>query len=146
MEKNLPALLDTGAVTVTVSFQAESIVPYTYVSNIKGLAVGDYVTVPTKPNGNGRGTVLFDGDTRISVGIVRKVDADVQIEPNAEIEYRWVIGKVDLAPYKSLMERNKTITTMVTEAYKNNMRQSFAQQIMGGLAEDKKDKLLALLS
>jgi hypothetical protein len=67
-----------------------------------------------------------------------RVDEDVDIEPNSAITYKWVVAVVDLEQYVKTMERNKTITDAVAVAYKDNLRRSFAQQILSVMPEDKR--------
>ena len=144
MEKNIPALLDPTARTIQVKFQQQytnkaqpvATEPYTYVTNIAGIAEGDWVVIPYS-SGNGE---------RMSIAQVIKVDDGVDIEPNSDIQYRWVMQKLDLGPYTKLMERNRAVTDAVSEAYKESLRNSFASRIMLGMDPDKKDKLVALLN
>lgn len=157
-EKNIAALLREDTRTVQVSFGAgrlaevddfdgdldERLPPgakrsyakapdqkfYTYVTNL-ALTVGDTVVVEA-------------GDT-LKLAAVRRVDDNVAIEPNDPIKYRWVVQKVDFTEHLANEARNAEIDTAVAEAYKANLRKSFAQQILSGLPDAQRDKVSALL-
>ena len=142
MDKNIAALLRDDARTVGVNFSthlaAENGSPaspyseYTYVSHLQ-LAVGDIVVVKAKG--------------RVALATVSRVDDSVDIEPNADMRYAWVIAKVDVSEHAANMARNAEIERAVSEAYRDNMRRSFAQQILGGVEDgEKKARLLALTS
>jgi hypothetical protein len=96
---------------------------YTYVTDLP-LAAGDLVVV------NASGTM--------KLATVIEVHDDVTIEPNSNISYKWVVARVDLSYYEALVAKNKTITDAVAEAYKANLRRSFAQQILSGMPEDQR--------
>jgi hypothetical protein len=83
---------------------------------------------------------------RLTIASVVQIDQQVDIESSADIEYKWVVAKVDLTAYTKLIERNKEISLAVQEAYKRNLRRSFADRVLGELAEDEKTKLLGLLN
>lgn len=158
-EKNIAALLREDTRTVQVSFGAGRLADdmdelerdargdaplkttrsyakapdqkfYTYVTNL-ALTVGDTVVVEA-------------GDT-LKLAAVRRVDDNVAIEPNDPTKYRWVVQKVDFTEHLANEARNAEIDTAVAEAYKANLRKSFAQQILSGLPDAQRDKVSALL-
>jgi hypothetical protein len=172
MEKNIPALLDKAARSIHVQYQHADTPSYTYISNIEGLVEGDYVVVPTSVrdkivSGNAGSVRVFEPGEygteglistrlrqeaermltgqRLTIGRVVKIDEIVDIEPNDTIEYKWVIAKVDLSAYSSLMDRNKEIADAVRDAYKQNLRKSFSERILGELSEDSRNSLLRLI-
>lgn len=157
-EKNIAALLREDTRTVQVSFGAGRLADdvdeidtglgppltkaqrsypkapdaktYTYVTNL-ALTVGDTVVVEA-------------GDT-LRLAAVRRVDDNVAIEPNDPVRYKWVVQKVDFTEHTANEARNAEIDTAVAEAYKANLRKSFAQQILSGLPDAQRDKVSALL-
>lgn len=141
MDKNMSALLDENACTVHVHYQhddAATASTYTYVSPNKLIKAGDLVLVPTtnrQPKTWVQSAMPSVYPNRLSVAIVDRVDEDVQIEPNSEVRYFWVVGKIDLGEYDALMQRNKGIEEVLQEAYKQNMRRSFAAQALAGLPD-----------
>ena len=159
MDKNIAAFLDKNAYTVSVAFtpaHTKSRKKYTYVCNIPDVQVGDWVVVDAPD---------FEGDNQLvmpeinvnvdsfmvikgipKMVLVTAVDKDVSIEPNSDIAHGWVISKLDMTAYRETIKRNSQITTLVADAYKVSMRRSFADQILGCMEADGKDKLLALLN
>lgn len=93
---------------------------YTYVTHLN-LKVGSYVAVIAK--------------NVLSVGRVEKVDDGVEIEPNSTTKYQWVVAEIDVAPYLANQDHNKKLESVVTDAYKANLRKSFAAQVMVGIED-----------
>ena len=148
-EKNIAAMLDSMAFTLGVVYQhGNEDNVYTYVCNLPEISTGDFVVVPTKVRPNEKYATMSDDDsdetrgyrvtarlradaarmlaplkgTRLSIARVVRIDESVDIAPDDAIEYSWVISKVDLGKYNSLLERNKQITDAVQDAYKRNLR------------------------
>lgn len=158
MEKNIAALMREDTRTVHVSFDkredpvsadpylnqisalkyglgaSKSKVPdekvYTYITAMT-LAVGDFVVVPAAG--------------QMKVACVRKVDDNVTIEPNSDIKFAWVLCKVDMTQAFADEARNKEIEDAVGEAYKANLRRSFANTVMAGLDDASKERIAALI-
>lgn len=103
---------------------------YTYVTDLP-LAIGD--------------TVVVEARGEIALAFVRSVDDDVKIEPNCDIAFNWVVAKVDLTGHAQNMARNAEIERTVAEAYRNNMRRSFAAQILAGVDDNHREGLAKLL-
>lgn len=106
---------------------------YTYVSDIP-LAVGDVVVVEAQTP---RGT--------LQVATVRQADEDVKIEPNSDTRYNWVLAKVDFTAYAATAQRNAELENVVSEAYRHNLRRSFASQILAGVDDDNRARVAALI-
>jgi hypothetical protein len=173
MDKNISAFLDTEAFTIAVRYQhSDSSDAYTYVTNDASIKVGDWVAVPTKnrdyTNGpvtkrtpvmrpvqgkmmsiddviNCEANTTFIMEDRISVAQVVSIDDGVDIEPDSSIEFKWVIQKLNLTPYFQLLDRNKQLQATVADAYKRNLRKSFAERILGELDDGPRLKLSNLL-
>lgn len=75
-----------------------------------------------------------------------RVHDRVQIEPNSAIAYKFIVGRIDLGPYKAEIEKNTHIEEAVAEAYKRRMRRSFKESVLGELEGVDRDKLAALLA
>jgi hypothetical protein len=116
-ENNAAAILREDTRTVHVVFPNGD-KSYTYVSNIQDLAEGDQVIVPSNTDDN------------FSLAIVTKVDPELNIEPGSNIRYRFVAAKVDLAPYRQLLEENATINKALADNYRNNARQQFRAMML----------------
>lgn len=150
MDKNIAALLREDTRTVQVTFPVTAYeaaragtngnpsVPhsagklYTYVTHLD-LQVGDAAIVRTSG--------------KLNIVLVAAVDGGTNIAPNSEIEYKWILAKVDLSEAEENEAKNDLITATVAEAYKLNLRRSFSQQILEGLSDTgAKETLLKLLS
>lgn len=132
MDKNLPALLREDAKTIGVKFNSTA-KHYTYVTHLP-VAVGDSVIVAT------------GATDELQIAAVVRIDDEVKIEPGSDIEYKWVIGIVDMAAALENQKRNEAIQAEAAVIVRNNMRRSFAQQVLGAASEDQRSKLLALTS
>lgn len=143
MDRNIAALLREDARTVHVRYFETQVDPgtfrpatfrpakqYTYVTHL-GVKVGDKVVV--------------QASGQIMIAEVKKVDEDVQIEPNDSIKYAWVISVVDTAAFEANMERNRQIEASVADAYRKNLRRSFAEQVLSGLTKAKRLEVSKLL-
>lgn len=162
MEKNIAALMREDARTVHVSFyeaptpsaadeqtykemlteakrygvshqilKAPDARLYTYVTDMQTIAVGDCVVVQAAG--------------QIKAASVRQVDEAVMIEPNSKMKFGWVLARVDLAPAIANEKRNAEIEEAVAEAYKVNLRRSFASSVLAGLDDASKDRITALI-
>lgn len=144
MDKNIAAILREDTRTVGIVFNASRVSPvtvcgakvqprpisaeYTYVTDLK-LSIGDAVVVP----------VGDDGD--IKVAYVSRVDEDLEIEPNSDIKFKWVVSKINMDDYLKSEARNAEIERGLANIYRTNARRAFAQQLLAGADE----KLLALV-
>lgn len=134
MERNIAALLREDARTVQVTFRVSEPEDaahknYTYITHL-----------PCKPGD------LAVADVSGHLKVVRIVSCDegVSLEPGDSIKYNWLVDIVDSAAAAANAERNAAIETAVADAYKNNLRRSFAQQIMSGLSGPAQAAVLAL--
>lgn len=141
---------------------------YTYVTNLKDLQVGNFVVVPTAVRAKAEAEsvranitraslntqvsqrllddaeYLVKSQQRLSLALVVQIDDVVDIQPDSDVVYKWVVAKVDLEPYGKLLTRNKEIEDAVADAYKANLRKSFAERILGDLPAEQRNRLLAL--
>lgn len=161
MDKNIAALLDTKAYTVGIRFTNKSgnkSATYTYVCNIAGVKVGDWIVVDAPDFDNVRNVLeeitgedeQYTNKAFMLKGIpvcvqVSRVDPDVAIEADAPKAFGWVIAVVDFTDYQATLARNSQISGLVAEAYKKAMRKSFAERVLGDLGTDKQSELMQLL-
>lgn len=122
MDKNIAAILreDTRTVSVCFDITNNELLGklYTYVTHLD-LACNDLVVVPV-------------GSDDLKVAKVVNVSEDLDIEPNCDIKFRWVVGKVDVEAHKANMARNKEIEAMLAHSYRMNARQAYAAQFLTG--------------
>jgi len=159
MDKNLVAFLDPTAYTIEVKF-TRSGKHYMYVANEShGVIIpGALVIVPVGNMDNGNARMV---DVRELVGdqsyvdtaflefkvveVVRVHDA-VEIAPDSPVAYKWIVGKVDLGPWLELTKRNDELRMLAEDAYKRNLRKSFAERVLGELDSTTAGKMQALLA
>lgn len=122
MDKNIAAILREDTKTISVQFVNENGVAsrsYTYVTHLD-VQVGNFVIVPTGSHDLWK------------IAEVIGVDDELNIEPNAEIKYKWVIDVVDMQAAHVNQQRNKEIENMLAQSYHRNARQAYAQQFLSG--------------
>ena len=175
MDKNLVAFLDEQAYTIDVQFTSAGKL-YKYVTNLPGIELGSFVIIPVgevelaaiaaadntrRALAIARNEVLdafgVDVDptlvpsptissSSIKVAQVVGVHDGVKIEPNETIQYKWVIAKVDFTYFTDLCKRNYELQKLTEDAYKRNLRKSFAERIMGELGSAEVEKIKALVA
>jgi acetolactate synthase small subunit len=122
MDKNIAAILREDTKTIKIQFNNENGTvsrDYTYVTHLD-VHIGNFVIVPV---GN------FD---LWKIGEVVQVDDELNIEPNADIKYKWVVDVVDVKAAHENQQRNKEIENMLAQSYHRNARQAYAQQFLSG--------------
>lgn len=122
MDKNIAAILREDTKTCSVSFPNENgsmSAPYTYITHLD-LEVGDYVVVPAGQHN------IF------KIAEVTSVDDDLEIEPNSDTKYKWVVDVIDIDAARENRERNSAIESMLAASYRVNARQAYAQQFLSG--------------
>lgn len=151
MDKNIAALLREDARTVHVIFDLkvgefdEIEAPGTsrhYRSATPKVKSHTYVTHLDVAEND---TVVVEAAGEIKLALVHHVDSEVKIEPNSNTLYRWVIAKVDMGAHNSNTQRNQDIEQAVADAYRNNLRRSFAQQILSGVDDSHRESLQRLI-
>lgn len=120
MDKNIAAILREDTKTVSVAFLSENGTAsraYTYVTHLD-VKSGDFVVVPA-------------GQHELwKIGEVLGVDEDLNIEPNADVKYKWVVSVIDADAWRENNVRNQEIEKMLTNSYRVNARQAYAQQFL----------------
>ncbi len=131
MDKNIAAILREDTKTIRVQFNNENGTAsrdYTYVTHLD-VHIGSFVIVPAGANDLWK------------IGEVVQVDDELNIEPNADIKYKWVVDVVNTRSAHENQQRNKEIENMLAQSYHRNARQAYAQQFLTGADE----RVLALV-
>lgn len=126
-EKNAAAFLRDNSRSVSVTFVGEgaSSKHYTYVTTLD-LKKDDYVVVPARDN-YALAKVMNAADT-------------LEIDPNSDTKYRWVVAKVDFSEYNDLLTGNEKLEAILRDAYQANAKKAFRDVLMQSLgAGDKKE-------
>jgi len=116
-EKNAVALVRNDTKTVEVEHDSSE-KTYTYVTTFD-LEPDDMIVVK-----NIRGLAL---------GKVVGVHERLEIQPNANITYAYVVAKVDMGPYNRLLEENAQIEKVLADAYRLRAQASFREQMLATL-------------
>ena len=111
MERNIAALMREDAKTVKVVFNGGS-KTYTYITSLD-IKVGDHAVVDCGGDG-------------FKVVQVLEVHDDVEIEPNSDTKFKWVVAKFDLEHHKSNEAKNEQIEKLMATGYRANIRRHFA--------------------
>lgn len=123
MDKNIAAILREDTKTISVQFiNGEGMTSsrnYTYITHLN-VAVGDFVVVPS-----GGGDIW-------KICEVTEVHDDLNIEPNSDVKFKWVIDVIDAQSARENHARNKEIEGMLAASYRVNARQAYAQQFLSG--------------
>ena len=175
MDKNLVAFLDEQAYTIDVQFTVTGKL-YKYVTNLPGIELGSFVIIPigeielasiAAAENTRRALAIAHNEVLDAFGVdvdptlvpspifsannvkiaqVVGVHDGVKIEPNESSQYKWVIAKVDFTYFSELCKRNSELQRLTEDAYKRNLRKSFAERIMGELGSDEVEKIKALVA
>lgn len=175
MDKNLVAFLDEQAYTIDVQFTATGKL-HKYVTNLPGIELGSLVIVlvgevelaaMAAADNTRRVLAMAHNEVLDAFGVdpnptfvpsptvsssclkvarVVGVHDGVKIEPNETIQYAWVIAKVDFTYYTDLCSRNSELQKLTEDAYKRNLRKSFAERITGELDSAEVEKIKALVA
>jgi hypothetical protein len=140
LDKNIAALMREDAFTVGVQFRPRYFEGET---GVKHPSLKIYTYVCDFPVALGDVAAVFAEDKLAFVNVVQ-IDSEVLIEPNSDIEYKWLICKVDFDHYTASQERNTAIRDAVAAAGRTNMRKGFANQVLAGMDDDARNALLAL--
>lgn len=131
MERNIAALMREDAKTVEVTFNGGS-KTYTYITSLD-INPGDHAIVDC--GGDGFKVVQIVG-----------VHEDVEIEPNSNTKFKWLVAKFDLDHYKSNEAKNEQIEKVMATGYRTNIRRHFAANMMACLSDEMKAELTAIVS
>ena len=131
MERNIAALMREDAKTVEVTFNGGS-KTYTYITSLD-INPGDHAIVDC--GGDGFKVVQIVG-----------VHEDVEIEPNSDNKFKWLVAKFDLEHYKLNEAKNEQIEKVMATGYRTNIRRQFAASVMACLSDEKKAELTAIVS
>lgn len=143
-EKNIAAFLRDDVGSVSVQFwrngnYSDNREPemlggkeYTYLHTIPDLKLGDHLIV------------MVSGVPKV-VCVVRLHDG-LEIQPNDNTEYKYVVCRLDYGPYQTLMKQNEAVMGQMTKAYQGHVRNQFREQILGYLPPEKRNEMLINLN
>lgn len=129
MDQNIAAILRDDTTTIEVSMPNG--VNLTYVTDLQ-VKVGDLVVLPTNSG-------------QYAVRPVVGVHDELQVEPNSEIEYRWVVQVLDLSQYNINLEKNALIKKSMATTYRKTARSAFRQSALACASDEDRAKLESIL-
>ena len=135
MSVNLFAFIQKGARTVNVSFQGYD-GTHKYLTVDDSIEVGSFVVVPYQPKA---------GPERLSVAIVKSVDACVKISVTDPVRYKWIVARVDLAESANLAEREAAVLSMIDESQRRKVVAELVNKTVESLPEADRNALLHLI-
>ena len=153
MEKNIAAMMREDVRLISVMFEQKQALMdnefqgYQPPSMGRGIASAkayDYLTNLDVKVGDT--VVVVVAQTKLVTGYVVAVGELGDIPADKPSKFKWVVQKVDLTAYTANEELNANIEQTVAEAYRTNLRRSFAQQILGSCNEETQAKLQHLLT
>lgn len=130
MDKNIAAILREDTTTISLRLPGSD-QELTYVTDLQ-FQPGDHAVV------------LSNRDNYV-VGVVVEVHDDLQIEPNSEILYKWVVAKLDVTAYQQNVERNTIIESTLTTTYRKSARRAFALAMLSNATAEDQAKLQGVL-
>lgn len=90
------------------------------------IKVGDFCIVPT--------------NTRHNMTVVEITDVDVEFDIETPAQMAWIIGKIDLEEYTSILAQEQVAITTIQSAEKNRKRKALREAIFAD-AETQLNKL-----
>lgn len=144
MDKNIVALVREDTKTVIVKFFPErwkhfpakecdldACKPYKYVT-----------TLDFKP-----GDLAFVFVQNVPVIVeIQEVHDFLDIEANAEFQYKFIAGKIDISYNEKLTEQNNEIQATLNDAYRSNTRRQFRDQFLAMTDDTTRNKLISITS
>lgn len=90
--------------------------------------------------------VLVKAGEQLSIGFVHSVDDDLKIEPNSSTKYKWIMGKIDMSYFLENEKKNEEVEEVIKNAYRSNLKRSFANQVLAGLDDEARARVLSITS
>ncbi len=85
-------------------------------------------------------------EERFAVLTVASIHDDLRIEPNSEIQYKWVVQVVDMTNHNINLEKNALIEKTMAATYQKTARAAFRQSALACASDEDRAKLEAILS
>lgn len=154
MDKNIIAFVRENAKTVVVRFFPQSFaMTKTVIQALelehgetysKGVPIKDYLYLTTLDLLPGDVCMVYVNQYPIAVE-VQEVHNDVQIEPNASQEIKWIAARVDMSYYTNLLAENAIIVDTLRKEYQASTRRQFRDMVMTSLTEAGRETIKGIL-
>lgn len=103
---------------------------YTYKTLDPSIKVGDICVVETQ--------------SRVKHTCVQVIAVDVQIPLDDNIQYKWIVSKVDLAPHAEVLEKEQAAITLIRKGEEKRKREDMIANTMAALDETSKAELKSI--
>ena len=90
----------------------------------RGIGVGDYVVVPT--------------DTRHNMTVCKVKSVDVEVDFDASVEMKWIVGKIDRADVESIQAQEADAIIRIKAAEKNRKKEELRATLMAAAGSELK--------
>lgn len=110
---------DVRAVNVSYEKTADGkgVAPfYTFKTLDQTLAVGDLVTIPT--------------ETRHCMTVARVEEVDVEVDLESPTQLKWLVGRVDPAPYENIVAQESAAITQMKSAERRAKQEELAAKLI----------------
>lgn len=152
MDKNIAAFIRDNTKTVGVRFFKDY--NESGSNNLMSLSLGDknyrlsdkeytYVTMEDFQIGDYAVVIVAEVP---KVVVVTRVDDDLDITPNEEIQYKWIVCRVGFEEHTKRMKENAELSKTLAKGYQRNMKNSFRKVLIENLGEEEQNKILQITS
>lgn len=131
MDKNIIAFVREDTKTVNVKFFPDS-ARKVQIENRELAAFRSYKYITTLDLAPGDLVMVVVG-FKPEIVEVQSVDAALNIEPDEDIQYKWVMAKIDTSYAKEIEEQNNKLQEIITKSYVDNARQTFRTMFLAAL-------------
>lgn len=145
MDRNAPAFIRSDVFSIEIIFEncnfaldskpapiSDSAKRYTYLCNIPGVQRGDLVVVPA--NGH------------LKVVPVVSANPTPAIDLGSDIQYHYVVARLDPVPYLTLLTQNKVIMDTLQVSHQQSLREAFRASLLSALPEHQQALITSILS
>jgi uncharacterized tellurite resistance protein B-like protein len=131
MNPNAASYLSKGAYTVGVTLLTDNAPEkvFKFVTDLP-MELGDIVIV--------------ERSAQMHLGVVKRIDDTLNIDPTDTVKYTWVIAKADLAYYEETQERLSKLTAVLAAAHRETMKVSYANALLASLSPETREEVLQL--
>lgn len=123
------ALLQNNYTTVKVVYREQDTKEYTFKALLRdNLQPNDFVVIPAI---NGFGFTL---------GRIRSVDEEPNIDTDTSYEYKWIAQKVDMTAYNAIIEVETRFAKTVARLERKNVQAAAVAQFKASFAEGSQEQ------
>lgn len=152
MDKNIVAFLRTDTKTVKVRFLVDQRDEYSRTNTKSILGDGSFLTTSNKEytyittfDVKKDDIVVVFAAGNIKLCIITEVHDDVQIQPNDDKQYNYIVDVVDFTKYRELFVMNAELQKMLSKSYQSNARRQFRDIVLAGMDDEARNQILSIV-